>query len=136
MAIDPSNSRQRAASAVERGLLILLLVLIAVMAAIWAARWGWWLDPPLAVRTQPQADYLNKLDPNTADPESLARVPTIGPMRAKAIVDYRKAHTGPGPAFRSPADLARVKGIGPETAARMAPLLAFPQPATTTPDPP
>ena len=46
---------------------------------------------------------------NTATAEQLARLPGIGPAKAKAIVDYR---TENGP-FRTLADLEGVKGIGP-----------------------
>jgi len=51
---------------------------------------------------------------NTANSQSLAsRLDGVGPAKAKAIVDYRKAH---GP-FKKVSDLTRVKGIGPTTVA-------------------
>ncbi|WP_256646913.1 ComEA family DNA-binding protein [Thermomonas paludicola] len=49
---------------------------------------------------------------NTADVSTLDRVlVNVGPVKAQAIVDYRKANG----AFRSPEQLAMVKGIGLRT---------------------
>lgn len=54
---------------------------------------------------------------NTADAATLDRLlDGVGPSKALAIVEYRKANG----AFRSPADLAKVKGIGPATVQRNA----------------
>ena len=54
---------------------------------------------------------------NTADAATLDRLlDGIGPSKAQAIVAYRKANG----AFRSPADLVKVKGIGPATVQRNA----------------
>lgn len=49
---------------------------------------------------------------NTADATTLDRIlVNVGPVKAQAIVDYRKANG----AFRSPEQLAMVKGIGLRT---------------------
>jgi competence protein ComEA len=45
---------------------------------------------------------------NTATAEQLQLLPTIGPARARAIVEYRKQHG----AFKSVDELANVSGIG------------------------
>ncbi len=67
-----------------------------------------------------------KIDINTAGWASLARLPGIGPIRARKIVNYRKAHQRPGRrAFRRLADLRRIKGFGPKITARLAPFLTF-----------
>jgi competence protein ComEA len=55
------------------------------------------------------------LDLNTATAEELATLPRIGPVKAAAIVEYRKAH---GP-FRGIDDIIGVSGIGPATLARI-----------------
>jgi len=60
------------------------------------------------------------LDPNTADAGALEALPGVGPARAEAIVAGRADG-----AYRSLADLGRVRGIGPVTLRRAAPWLAF-----------
>ena len=59
------------------------------------------------------------LDPNHADASTLETLPGIGPARAGAIVTERCRA-----AFETPADLLRVRGIGPRTLARLSPWLA------------
>ena len=49
-----------------------------------------------------------KININTADSETLQRLPGIGATRAEAIIAYREAN---GP-FRIPEELTDVKGIG------------------------
>jgi competence protein ComEA len=58
------------------------------------------------------------LDPNEAGLEELERLPGVGPVRARAILEAR-AHRP----FRSVGELRRVPGIGPVTLERMAPYL-------------
>ena len=60
------------------------------------------------------------LDPNRADAATLETLPGIGPVRAAAIVDERRRRP-----FARVGDLARVRGIGPHTLARIAPWLAL-----------
>jgi competence ComEA-like helix-hairpin-helix protein len=68
---------------------------------------------------------LDTINPNTAPKESLVRLPGIGPARAMAIVDYRDAHSKEGPAFRTPADLDAIAGLGPKTVEKMMPWISF-----------
>lgn len=63
-----------------------------------------------------------KVDPNRADPESLQRLPGVGPSIAAAIVASRDS-AGP---FRAADDLLRVRGIGPAKLAAMRHHLALP----------
>ena len=59
-----------------------------------------------------QALATEKVNINTADAATIDRVLlNVGPAKAQAIVDYRKANG----AFRSPEQLALVKGIGLKT---------------------
>jgi competence protein ComEA len=74
-------------------------------------------------------ELADRIDPNTADAETLAALPYLGEKRAKAIVDYREkfvaGHPG-GRAYASAGDLMRIKGIGPATVERISAYLAFP----------
>ena len=59
-----------------------------------------------------QALATEKVNINTADAATIdAVLVNVGPAKAQAIVDYRKANG----AFRSPEQLALVKGIGLKT---------------------
>lgn len=69
-------------------------------------------------------EFRLRIDPNAASEDELALLPGIGPGRAAAIVAYRD-ELGGIRAFAEPADLQRVRGIGPKTAARIARDLQF-----------
>lgn len=47
---------------------------------------------------------------NTADKETLATLPGVGPHLAQRIIDYRQEHGR----FNLPEDILKVKGIGPK----------------------
>jgi len=57
---------------------------------------------------------------NTATPEELASLQGIGPAKAKAIVDYRKAKGD----FKTIDDIKNVKGIGDKMFEKLKPQLA------------
>lgn len=67
-----------------------------------------------------------RLDPNTASPRDLARLPGVGMRLAKEIVTDREIR---GP-FGSLSDLDRVDGIGPGMLRRLEPFLLVPQGVT------
>lgn len=66
--------------------------------------------PPAETPAEPSAEegVRYPLDLNTATAEELETLPSIGPARAKRIVDYREEH---GP-FRYVEELRNVSGIG------------------------
>lgn len=69
---------------------------------------------------------------NTADAATLAQVlDGVGLKKAEAIVAHREAHGR----FDSPADLARVKGIGEATVERNADKIAVADEAEAAPPP-
>jgi len=68
-----------------------------------------------------------RINPNTASLGMLAELPSIGPSRAGAIVEYRQrvASDGGGRAFSEIGDLEKVKGIGAITAQKLKVFLTF-----------
>lgn len=65
------------------------------------------------------------IDVNTATAEQLQLLPGIGPSRAAAIIENRRA-MGP---FRTVEDLARIRGIGPATVEGVRPYVTLSMPA-------
>ena len=133
---DPKATRRRAWLSAERGALVVMLLLMVVLLATWWVRRGDWRPDPTATTTQPDAEHLGRIDPNTASWQTLACLEGIGEARAKAIVQYRD-HCGRTPAFTKPDDLRHdgargVPGIGPKTVELIEPFLVFP---SAGPDP-
>ncbi len=75
-------------------------------------------DAPPAKATAPQT--LGLVNLNDATPDELEHLPGIGPSKARAIIDYRKAHP-----FRKIEELTKVKGIGRKTFAKLRPFLSL-----------
>lgn len=70
---------------------------------------------------EPLPDYVGFINPNSADAATLERLPGVGPVLAKRIVEERTLH---GP-FLSWRGLQRVKGIGPKLAEKLRAWLTF-----------
>lgn len=66
---------------------------------------------------------------NTATKDELVALPGIGPAKAQAILDHRKAH---GP-FKSVEDLKDVKGIGAKRFEKLKPELTVSGPSAGKP---
>lgn len=80
-----------------------------------------------AAGQQPEAPRLasdGRIVLNTADAQTLIRLPGVGPKRADAIVRLREKLGR----FRRPAELLRIKGIGPKTLKKLLPLLVLDPP--------
>lgn len=79
-------------------------------------------EPPRA------RELADRIDPNTADAESLAALPALGEKRAKAIVEYRERFgvSATKPVFLEPTDMLRIRGIGGATLDQIRPFLKFP----------
>ncbi len=70
---------------------------------------------------------LATININTATRDELVALPGIGPAKAQAILDHRKAH---GP-FKSVEELKDVKGIGAKRFEKLKPELAVSGPTST-----
>lgn len=65
-------------------------------------------DAAVTVSEEPDNGLVNI---NTAGQTELEALPGIGPVKARAIIDYRKAYKG----FVSPEEIMEVRGIGKAT---------------------
>ena len=70
----------------------------------------------------------NRINPNNAPLESLIRLSGVGPVRAAALIEYRREFNSKypsKPAFENLKDLQNINGIGPRTTETIAPWLKF-----------
>jgi hypothetical protein len=118
----------------RRALIALLTILLAYLTIRFAIDRTYVPDPqpPEGRRS---AELASRIDPNTADWQTLSAIPTLGPKRAKDIVTFRDRMHASEPStvvFRSPIDLLRVRGIGAATMENLRPYLIFPSDSETT----
>jgi competence protein ComEA len=66
---------------------------------------------------------------NDASADELEVLPGIGPARARAIVEHRRAHP-----FRKIEEITKVKGIGRKTFGRLRPYISVSGPTTLRPE--
>lgn len=86
----------------------------------------------LALALSPLAAFAAEpINVNTADAVTLEQIKGIGPSKAKAIVEYRKAN---GP-FASVDDLTKVPGIGEKSLASLKPQVTVGAAKAATPAP-
>lgn len=83
------------------------------------------LRRPRGAGKGPAAALTAPLRINRCSLDSLQLLPGVGPVLAARIDESRRS----GMIFRVPADLRKVKGIGPATMERLAPLVLFADPA-------
>lgn len=103
--------------------LILLLLLPMMCVVVIKAR-------PSRACTSPRL-VRSTLNPNDAPWWELTVLPEFGEKTARTVAAYRERFEGAADGrtarvFASPADLTKVRGIGPKTADRIAPFLRFP----------
>jgi hypothetical protein len=118
----------------RRGLLVLLAIFL-VFLTIQFARNRQFISDPQPPQGPRAAELQTRIDPNSADWQTLAAIPNLGEKRAQAIVAYRDHFHGTTPgraAFRSPSDLLTVRGIGPATIENLRPYLVFPSESAST----
>ena len=111
------------------GVALLILVYLTVRYAV---------NPAYVANPQPdqpsRANQLaDRIDPNTADWETLAALPQLGEKRAKSIIEYRLRYQRlrpDEPAFQKSEDLLRIRGIGVATVEQLRAFLVFPNAQT------
>ena len=69
---------------------------------------------------QPTAP-AGRVNVNTASAQELVGLPGIGPTLAQRIIEYRSTYGR----FTCPEDLAKVRGIGPQTVEKLRPYVSF-----------
>jgi hypothetical protein len=118
----------------RRVLLLFLAILFACLAVKYALNPSH-VDDPQPDRPARFDELANRVDPNTADWQTLAALPGLGEKRAKDIVAYRedaKPRAPGGVVFAGPDDLLRIKGIGVTMLEGISPFLTFPRTPNTT----
>jgi len=122
------NASQRAVLAV-----FVLVLAIALLVRLHFNRQ--YISNPQPTEGARAGELADRIDPNTADLETLSVIPELGEKRAREIIAYRKEFFAQGRgkvAFASPQDLLKVRGIGVSMIENISPYLTFPatQPAT------
>ena len=114
----------------RRVLLVLLAVLLIALSVRYACNTHYVSDPQPDVPKRFD-ELADRIDPNTADWQTLAALPGIGESRARDIVAFRErkraqAHDPDLTVFDAPGDLLYIRGIGPALVESMKPHLIFP----------
>jgi len=129
-----TNSRQIGWTASQRRALIALLFILLVALGVRLALNRHYVSDPHPPQGTRYEELATRIDPNTADWQTLAAIPTLGEKRAKQIVEYRQRMQAGDPnaiVFHAAADLLRIRGIGRATIDNLQSYLIFP-PANVT----
>jgi hypothetical protein len=122
-------------TAPQRRALLAILTVLCLGLGIRYACTPTFISDPQPERPARYGDLADRVDPNTADLQTLTAIPNLGEKRAEAIIEFRqtRARQHPGePAFRVVEDLMAVRGIGPAMVDNLKPYLIFPgRPAAT-----
>jgi hypothetical protein len=112
----------------QRRALLLLLSILLIAFCIRLAMNRQFVPTPQPPQGARAAELATRIDPNTADWQTLAAIPGLGEKRAKEIVAFRDRMLArrPGyPVSTRAKDLILVRGIGPATVANIEPYLVF-----------
>jgi comEA protein len=110
---------------------IALMGAAIVIAALWLGATGPVLAQEAPV-TSARSALSGVVNVNVADGEQLRLLPGVGPAKAQAILEYRKAK---GP-FKKVEDLMEVSGIGARALERMRPYVVLEGKTTAQPKDP
>ena len=120
----------------QRRVLLALLACLLVYLVIRLILNPAYVSDPQPLKPSRFDELADKIDPNTADWQTLAALPALGEKRARTIVEYREAFVKEHPdrlAFEEPEDLLLVRGIGNAMLATLRPYMLFPSDAATQP---
>ena len=120
----------------QRRVLLALLACLLVYLIVRLILNPAYVSDPQPLKPSRYDELADKIDPNTADWQSLAALPALGEKRAKTIVEYRESFVKEHPdhlAFEEPEDLLLVRGIGNAMLATLRPYMLFPSDAATQP---
>src|SRR5438270_6725095 len=99
----------------QRRALILLLAIFLLVLVFGYIRNRAYVPVPQPSRGMRADELASRVDPNTADWQTLAAIPMLGEKRAREIVAYRdhlRVRDGADVVFKEPHDLLRIRGIG------------------------
>ena len=113
----------------QRGVLIVLLSALLVYLIVRAITNPSYVSDPQPLLPARALELEDRIDPNTANWNTLAAMPNIGEKRAKDIIAYRERFVVEHPgqvAFTKATDLLRIRGIGSAMLSQIEPYLIFP----------
>ena len=125
----PPQSRQFGWTLSQRRALIALLSVFLVALCVRFALNRQYVSDPQPPQGLRAGELASRIDPNVADWQTLAAIPTLGEKRARQIVQYRERMRSANPSpviFRDPTDLLHIPGIGRATMENLRPYLLFP----------
>ena len=116
-------------TAPQRRALVALISVFLIVLFIRLAQNRAYVPDPQPPQGWRAAELASRVDPNTADWQTLAAIPELGEKRAKELVSYRdhiRSRDRTDIVFAEPRDLLRVRGIGQSMVENLRPYLIFP----------